>query len=333
MDCFDNLIGIHRSCNNTTPSSGLYIQDLRGINLAVANAAIDGETVSGLKLIEEKIRFAQNAILAAMRMQLADKIRINSILQNDTVGFYKTNLTVVPAEAGMLKGIVIKADQYQYLELFISKIYLKLSEVVTTNIVVYDLMSDTLLDTIEITTVAKVPTAVLVNKSYLSKKQKLHLFIGIDSSVANTYETNLTSAGCISCTGGKYSNRYVTFSGGQIDSASQKIDSNISSNSGTNGLSLEYSLNCSIEPFLCNMGNQIAWPLLHKAGAEIMKELISSRRLNSIVNIDKSTNEELRDEFEAEYMASMSALLNNIKTPNDICFNCNSKVRKVVAIP
>ena len=89
MNCFDNLIGIHRTCPPTSPSSGLYIQDLPGITLSVANAAVDNETISGVKLIEEKITFAQNAIHAALRNQLADKLKINSIIQNDTLGFMR----------------------------------------------------------------------------------------------------------------------------------------------------------------------------------------------------------------------------------------------------
>lgn len=333
MDCYDNLIGIHNQCTPVVPSSGFYIQDLPGINLKVANAAIDGETKSGLTLIQEKMTFAQNVIVAHIKTQASSKLRATSILSNETVGYYKDNLVSVATESGKLKGIKIKANQFPYLEFFISKLYLKLSAAVTTNIYVYDLMNDTLLDTIPITTVAKTPTVVLLNKGYLTNKQRLHLFIGIDSDVASTYETNLMPSGCHSCNGGVYSNRYVSFSGASIGSAAQKIETNISSNSGTNGLSIEYSLNCSIEPFVCNMGNQIAWALLHKTGAEIMKELIVSRRLNSIVNIDKGTNESLRDEYEAEYMASMSALLDNMKFPTDICFSCNSRIRKTVAIP
>jgi hypothetical protein len=333
MNCFDNLIGIHRSCNETEPSSGLWLQDLEGMTLSIANAATDNETISGITLIEEKITFAQNAILATLRNQLANQVRVNSILQNDTVGYYKDNLRVVSAEAGKLKGIRVRVKSYPYLEFFLSRLFLKLKDAVTTDVYVYDLMSDTLLDTIAITTVAKKPTAVLVNKSYLSNRQNLHLFICFDSSVSDTYETNISGANCASCTGNDYSNRYISFSGGSIDTADQKIDSNISSNSGTNGLSVEYSLNCSIEPYICNMGNQLAWPLLHKVGAEIMKELIASRRLNSIVTIDKGTNEMLRDKWEAEYMASMSAILDNMKLPTDICFKCNQPVRKTVAIP
>jgi hypothetical protein len=333
MNCFDNLIGIHRSCNETEPSSGLWIQDLEGITLSVANAATDNETISGISLIEEKITFAQNAIAATLRNQLASKVRVNSILQNDTVGYYKDNLRSVSAEAGKLKGIIVRVDKYPYLEFFLSRVFLKLASSVTTNVYVYDLLSDTLLDTISITTVAKTATPVLVNKSYLTNRQRLHLFICFDSSVANTYETNMTSAGCSNCYGQNYSNNYISFSGGSIGSADQKIDSNISSISGTNGMSIEYSLNCSVERFICSMGNQLAWPLLHKVGAEIMKELLASRRLNSIVNIDQAMNKALLEKFEAEYIASMSAILDNMKLPNDICFKCNQPVRKVVAIP
>jgi hypothetical protein len=333
MDCFDNLIGIHRSCNETEPSSGLWIQDLEGINLSVANAATDNETISGITLIEEKITFAQNAIAATIRNQMASKVRAGSILQNDTVGFYRDNLRVVSAEAGKLKGIRVKITNHSYLEFFLSRLFLKLEDAVTTNVYVYDLLSDTLLDTISITTVAKKATPVLVNKSYLTNKQRLHLFICYDSSVSDTYETTLNNASCSNCTGSDYSNKYISFSGCSMDSSDQKIDSNLTSISGSNGMSLEYSLNCSIEPFICNMGNQLAWPLLHKVGAEIMKELIASRRLNSVVTIDKATNEMLRDKFEAEYMASMSAILDNMKLPTDICFKCNQPVRKAVAIP
>jgi hypothetical protein len=332
MNCFDNIIGIHNLCTPVTPTSGFYIQDLRGINLSVANAAIDNETMSGVKLIQEKITFSQNAILAHLRTHLADKLKINSIIQNDTVGFYKDNLVSVASEASKLKGIRVCLNQYPYLEFSPVKIYLKLSQVVTTDVLIYDLMTGELLDTLPITTVANTPTAIIINKSYFSQKQRLHLFICIDSSVSNTYETSVNKTSCSSCNG-SYSNKYISFSGGEIGSADQKIFSNITSSSGTNGLSIEYSLNCSLEPFLCNMGNQIAWPLLHKVGSELMKELTASRRLNSIINIDKGTNELLQKEYEDEYMASMSALLNNMKVPNDICFNCNSKVRKAVAIP
>lgn len=333
MTCFTNIIGIHRTCNPIAPSSGLYLQDLPGITLSVANSAVDNETMSGVKLIEEVIEFSVNAILAQIRNQLADKLKVNSIIQNDTIGFDQDNLIVVPAEIDKYKGIKIRISQYPFLEFYINKLGLKLSQDIETQIKVFDLMSDTELDSFDITTAGKQRIYTQVNKGYQTNKQKLHLFIGVDSSVSNTYQTNITPSGCYSCNDGGYSNRYLQITGGQISQSAQKIDSNITSNSGTSGLSIDYSLNCSLEPFLCTMANQIAWPLLHKVGSELMKQVKYSRRQNSVVNVDNGNNEELQVMFENEYMASMSGILSNIKIPNDICFECNSKIRKTVAIP
>jgi hypothetical protein len=334
MNCLDNLIGINNQCTPTTPSSGLYIQNLPGITLKVANAANNEETESGVKLLQDIISFSQNKILAQVRNQLQSKIQTASVLENDTIGFYKENLKSVALEAGKYKGIKARIDKFPSLDLFISKIYLKLSQAVTTNIYVIDLMTGTILDTLPITTVDNIPTAIIVNKSYPTNSQRTSLFICIDSSVSNTFEATLSGKGdCYSCYSDGYSNRFISFTGAKLDQAAQKIDSNISSNSGTNGLSIEYSLNCSVESFICNMAGQLAWPMLHDVGAELMRRLKYTDRLNSIVTINAKNNEDLRAEFEAEYFSSMSALLENIKMPNDICFKCNSRVKRVSQIP
>lgn len=334
MNCLDNLIGIRKTCSATDPSSGLYINDLPFISLKVADAAVNEETISGVKLLEGIIAFSQNKMLAQIRNHLASKMLINIVIENDTVGYYKSNLTLINSEAEKYKGIKLRIDSYPSLDIFIGKIYLKLSQSITTNIYVIDLMDGIILDTLPITTVANVPTAIIVNKSYPTNRQRTSLFICIDSSISNTYETNLGSLkGCSSCSGGGYSNKYISFSGAQLDSALQKIDSNIQSNDGSNGISIEYSLSCSPESFICSMGNQLAWPLLHDVGAEVMRRLKFTTRLNSIVTIHGKDNEELRKEFEIEFMSTMSALLDNIKLPNDICFSCNSKIKKVTQIP
>jgi hypothetical protein len=333
MNCLDNVIGIDKKCTPTTPSSGLYIQDLPGITLKVANAAANEETISGIRLIEDKISFAQNALLSHLRMHFANKLNVKSIIENDTIGFYQRDLTSVALEAGKYKGIKARLD-HPNLEFFIGKIFLQLSQAVTTDILIIDLMTGETLDTLPITTVANVPTSITVNKSYSSNRQRKSLFIGIDSEVSNTFKTIVSSnSNCSSCGETGYSNKYISFNGAKVSTGSQKIELNVESNSGTNGLSLEYSLNCSVESFLCGMANQLAWPLLHKVGAELMTELIYSKRLNSIVVLDKTDHKELLAKFEAEYIASMTALIDNIKLPNDICFSCNSKVRKTTMIP
>ncbi len=336
MNCLDNLIGINNICTPVTPSSGLYIQNLPGITLSTANAATNNETQSGVKLLQDIITFSQNKLVNQIRNQIKDRVLINSVIGNDIIGFYKSNMTPVSLEAGKLKGIKIRIDHYPSLDLYIGKIYLKLSTVQTIDVLIIDFMTGEILDTLPITTVANVPTAIIVNKSYPTNGQRTCIGIAIDSEISSTFQTsvsNTTLGGCASCNESSYSNKYLTVSGFQMDDSLQKIESNTIANEGTNGLSIEYSLNCSVENFICSMAGNLAWPLLHDVGAELMRRLKYTERLNSIVLINGKNNEDLRAEFDAEYMSTMSALLDNIKMPNDICFNCNSTVRKVTQIP
>lgn len=333
MNCFDNLIGISRTCNRPSPLSNLYLQDLHGMKLSIPEAATDSETMSGIQLIDEKIKYVQEFMKAQLRITLQDKININSIIENDSVGYYQPNNKIVPLEIGRLKGIKLRIQYYPYLEFFLSKVYLKLKDVVTTKIFVYDLSTGNKLDEIDITTVANTPTPVLVSKAYQTLKQNTELFICYDAGISDTYESTISRTSCYSCYNSSYINRYVEFTGASMDDSLEILEKNIMTSTFTYGLSLEYSLACSVEPFICNMGNVIAWPMLHKVGSEVMKEVIYGRRLNSIINIDKDKNTEMMTSYENEFMASWGAYLNNIKTPKDICFSCNSRIKKQVLIP
>ncbi len=330
-NCFTNIIGINKLCTPVVPESGLYVQDLPGITLDVANAATDEETQSGIALINEKIEFAKNAIIKDAIDFLLPKVKTGSLIESDTIGVYKESLDKVALEAGYLTGKKVKIQNYPYLEFYIESLSVKLDAVVTDTIYIYDLLSNTVLDSFAFTSVSGVPVEVFVKKSYKTNGQKLSLFIGYPSSLAGSYITNLHLTGCNGCSGG-YSNRYASFNDVKILSASQKIEANLVS-ANTNGLSINYSLSCSVESFICKMAKLFAWAILHKTGAELMRELQFSRRLNSIVIIDKKDHIALREEFDAEYAKSMQRILENIRIPNDACFECNQRVKTIVRIP
>ncbi len=330
-DCFDNIIGINKLCTPESPVSGLYIQDLPGITLQIADAATDEETASGVALIREKIEIAKKTISQDAIEFLLPKVKTNSLIGSDTIGTYKEDLEKATAEPLYLTGKKIKIQNYPYIEFYLESISIKLDAAVTSNIYIYDLLTNTILDTIPFTSVVGVPVQVYVKKSYKTNGQVLSLAILYDSNLAGSYKTTLHATGCNNCSSG-YSNRYVSFNDVRILSANQKIESNIVTGN-TNGLSFNYSINCSIDSFICKMAKLFAWALLHKTGAELMRELQFSKRLNSIVIIDKKDHIELRQEFDNEYAKSMTRIFQNIRIPSDVCFECNQKVKTVVRIP
>jgi hypothetical protein len=334
--CLDNIIAIDKRCSPETPSSGMYIQThLPGVTVKLADMAADEETASGIDLINEKITLAKDQILQDVREFLAPYMRVNSVIESETVGYYHDNLETVAADVGYRKGIQVKIDHYPYLEFYINSIKLQSATSGATSIYIYNLITGKLLDTIAITTVADVPTEVIVQKAYKTDKQKLNLFIAIDGA-ATTYKSSLAygqiAGNCSSCSGG-YRNSYAVFNNIMISSAGSYTETNKRSTTYTSGLSINYSINCTVENFVCNMSNLFAWPILQKTGAELMRELMYSRRLNSIILIDKNMNEKMREEFDAEYVKSMERILKNVSIPDNACFKCNQKIRSVVRVP
>lgn len=337
MGCFDNLIGIRAKCGDAdTATSGLWIEDLHGISVNAANSTITPDYETGLSLIEEKISFAAKVIAEEVYQNIQGKISAVSLLENDTIGYYKDNLPVLDAEAGYLRGFRFKIENSPYAEAFISAIRFQPQVAGTYAIKVIDLITGIELDSKNITTTANNEVAeVYLNKSYSMYKGRLNLFFGVASTVA-TYKTGLhsTSKYCSSCGGWpSYRNRGVEVRGAKISTSGTYIESNLSSLNHTSGLSIDYSVGCSMTSFLCSIANRLAYPILYKTGELLCAEMMYSRRLNSVISLYGKETAELRAEFENEYLRSINALLGNMKLPNDVCFRCNPKIRTVTQVP
>ncbi len=336
LDCLTNLIGIDGTCNDTPPTSGLNITDLTGISLKSADAAIDKTFVSGKELIDNKIQLAKNAVLNRLRGHLAANVEALSNIENDTIGHYEDNLRAEGSEVGFYRGVRVRVDRYPNLEFYVNTISLQLNAVVTTNILVFDLITGLQVgDAIPVTSTVNGIVTVEVNRSYVTNKQKLHLLFVVDAGVAGSFDTSIHRGfrrSCVHCHA-DWSSRFAWFQGARIAIADQKIQSNLTGTDGTFGMSINYSLNCSLDSFICNMGNQLAWPILYKAGSEIMKELKHSKRLNSIINIYSDSNTELEEEFNTEFELSMKEIMENVVPPNDFCFSCKPRTSWRVVIP
>jgi hypothetical protein len=330
LDCLDNIIGIDRTCAGETPISGLYVQDLSGIDLRVADSVVGSDYASGVRLLKDKIDFAKNLMLAEMRADLGSKVKYGTIVENVNIGYFSENKTI-PSQVGFLKGIKITVKDYPYFELFIQSISVLATEDKSIEVYVYDLITGQLLDTIEVETIANQEVNVVLGKKYYSQRKSLNLFVCTSSELSSN-QARLNKTHCLGCSS-SVSNAYTSLSFGTIAVGSPVLDKNISSGTSTGGLSVSYSLGCSLEPYLCNMAGVLGFPLLYKTGYVIMDEAVNTSRLNGLVLNKKDDWEALRERYEAMYLKSMMSLMDNLRLPKDICFECNSSIRKVVQIP
>ncbi len=331
MSCLSELIGIKKACTDIEPLTGLYINDLPGMSLKLADSAANSEKVNGIKLIQDRIAFAEKYLSNDIRNFMQDRFVINSILEQATVGIYKEDNNII-ASSNKLRGIKIIVREDPYLNINISRIGLRLNTAVDTDVLIYDLYKNELLYTIPISAVADQITYIDVNKKIPTNKQRRALFICIDANVSDQYDASLynSSVGCMSCNQSQYLS-YPT--SGTLDIALSKTESNFVAANSTGGLTIDYTIECDLDNYICSLDTTLAWPLLYKTGHLIMQELEHSDQLNTIVMINSGKNKELAEYYDAEYIKSLNQITQNIKTPKDICFQCAPKIRKVVQIP
>ena len=143
--CLENFIGVR--CLTTNPKSGLWINDLPGINLGYAADIVDRGGMSGLQFLQEKIDFATKAIIQEIAGYSNSFFKINSIIDNIHVGEYQNSTTPT---ASIDRGVYIKAKKSRLLKIRINEIKLRLQNVnYTTDIDIDDGLDVT---TISVTT-------------------------------------------------------------------------------------------------------------------------------------------------------------------------------------
>lgn len=341
--CFENLIGIRTTCGEQVPSdSDLYIQDLSFMNMKLADALVTDQD-SGKELLEALYSNAVNYLVNDARTRMMPYFKMGSILEDNIAGYYPLQTAQISSSAGNYKGIQMQVRQWPYLDVFISSLTLYVNYTGTISLEVWNLTTGKLIDTIEVETTAGEQTSVDVYKNYPSNGQTLNMFVGYNTTGIDCYQASVYNSvipnsfgncrSCLSTPYRRFGNKYVWLYSQSIPAASAKVQTSLRYCNDTGGLSLTYSLNCSLDKWLCTMKKSYAFGLLHRWGMEVLREAQMSTRLNTLITLKKEEKENLYSYFEQEYKKAMDNSFRNIRLPNDVCFKCNSHINVGITMP
>lgn len=329
--CLSDKIGIRNVCESN--EAKFFINDLEGVTLNFTDS-INDEAKNSVELLNRKKDLAEELIKNDVQNHFADKVVSTSLIESDTAGFYSQDLKTVAPIAGKHGGILLELDNYSYKELYINRLFLNLAVDDTVDLKVIDLMTGKVIKTVSVDSVANEPVAVDLDLTYQSNKQKVQLFFGwdlvhtsIDGSVYNDFYGR-----CNSCQGHTYTNSYMRITSGTVSAPFTK--SAFTGTGSIYGVSLEYSLNCSMHSFICRNSSVLALPMLYKVGALLMAEARYSDLNNSYVLVNYNQNEELLNRFESLYDETISNAFKRMETPkSDPCFKCFGAMKRVVNVP
>ena len=340
MACLDNLVGIKSICTETESTSGLYIEDI-GITAKECDMYVNAEYANGEAIITDKISFAGKLIQTLIRNHFSNHINTKSLIDSQTLGIFRDSLVWQPPVANNYGGINLRLqDSDSYLSIFVGSISLQVDVSQNVNVKVINLITGIVLDTIVVPCVANQISTKVVNKLYESERQNLDLIFVYDTTGINSNNTLLANfgiggTGCAGCSGYRYSNSYIYSAPVYIPVASSQIRLNLSGGQHTFGMSLNYSIQCSTNKWLCDIANLMSLPILYKAGELIMDyATLYSDRQTSDVNIDAERNKERKLAYQASFNEAIEATVKKINLPKgDICFKCENFMQSAIILP
>lgn len=334
--CFDHIIEVKGNCEGKTAYSGIYLDDV-GIKLNELNDIVGPEYKDGEELFYEKRNFAIKSVTSSVHTFLQDGYKAKSLLESMRVGQFQDNLQEVSTEAGKLKGIYVEiCNTDSFVDFFLNFIEVQFNFTGNVLLYIYDTIQNKLLDTLTVPAVAENIVQLYVNKTYKSDRKRLSLFIGYESATVPSYKTYLRNGvSCWSCDDYWYKCQYVKFSGAKISTGDDKVLRNFTRTGETFGLSLNYSINCNHEEWLCSHARALAIPIALYTAKEISDYAINiSQRSNPKTIIDSEKWKSRHDKYDADFTTRFGEVISNINLPSDSrCFKCSPKLIHAVVLP
>lgn len=302
-NCFNNFIGI-KCVSQANPKSGLFIDDLEGINLRFAADTADAGYSSGVQMLESKIKFATQLVLDEIARFTLPYFRMNSIVDELVVGEFQPTFL---SGSTTKRGVRINTRESRLLRVRVQSVKIRVAEGNESGEI-------TIIDgteAINFPFVTDNSGNAEIFPNYLS--QTAEVFVVMDTEDFSPNNTKV-KGGC-SCSTKK--SEFLVANGWN----------GTSTTTTSFGLVVQANAECSVDEIGCILAQKIRFAVLYKSGIEIVKEALTTDRLNSVTLLDSDKCKFLLDEFEKQYKSHFDTAVQTLPTlfarVDDICILCN----------
>jgi hypothetical protein len=321
LTCKDRYISIDRS---TTSRSGLYATDLPGVEISLLEGLTKEDQDDYLELWEMIYDRAWSNLVSDIEKKLQGKFYVNKkLIAQETSKFIdETN-----NESGMA-GIKLEFDLPKYARIHVSKVdvFAQLaynSPGLTIKFYDTDENGELLLETEAQENIEVGRNTIFIDHDFEVEK----LFIAFDPGL---FELRKTENVYFPLSGHGFSvnnklNCMFPCAWGGEGSASQVKGG---------GINAHYTVECSIEKYVCENINLFKRAFWYRIGLELTVERRFGNRLNEFTTMTVERAEELQKFFNDQYTQDMDNTINPMRNSEDpYCFNCRKTVNSRVSLP
>ena len=355
LNCLKNHIGV-QGCTTTTPNSGIFINQLPGIELEMIDKLADEQQVDFNGVYDDIQERAVRRLKTDVNAEFKKRYKLKNITQSVDLE-REIDTTSTTAAGAFYRGFTLELDRtddnfaFSNLETInIQTLSLYFTSLNSTTIRIFDIVTGTELFSLAVAAPASTGwTVIEINQTFSERR----LFVtydatnlaGVNFDVTNLRNGINRSQGgctvvCYSCGGG---NRNAELRAGQAVIADTIVESDITFADDLFGLSGIWSVICSFDSLVCNNKEAFTTSLWYLLGIEMMNERLYSARLNEFTSFDRNKAKELRNMYEVKYRGGaideiehegeLVMAIDGINLNlNDYCLICYDNVRYEEAI-
>lgn len=326
LDCLDNKVVWKEVCETLTGSE-LLINDLPGYPTKAFELLTNQDAITAEKVWQKLQRRAKQSIKSDIEAALSNRFHVRTIVDNITTSYWKDPHTFNNLE-NELKGVYISLIDSENLSVYVESVEVYSAAFEVDFIYIYDLERGELLDSIPYTFNTSGFFTIEINKSYSARK----LFVCYDSSILSSYVTRPNGEEyykniCEPC-GCQATNSTP----GYIDKADDKVFSNFFARAGS-GIRVKYSLQCSLDNWICQNANRAANAYLYLLGLEIATEIMSSDRVNEVTLMHEDKLDAFAAYCDSGYKKELKNLSQGTQIKDPVCMPCGATVKKIIFHP
>jgi hypothetical protein len=349
-DCLLDFIGIKDCTIATVPESGIYINDLPGIEIQNIDQIANAEQSTFVGVWTEIQKRALRRFKTDVIAEFGKRYKLRQVQQTVDLGkVIDTTSTTVAAVEWRGFTLELNDEDERWVNsnmqtISIQQLYLYLPGAVNTTIKVFDLDLGDELYTYALTGALGWNT-IKVGQMFTASR----IYVCYDATAINSVELDITDMPLDSnsyCSNGYWfthwncSDSYTKLKGAKTTKTATVTS--VTEGDNTFGLSGVFSVKCTFDNVICNNKEHFAEALLHCLGSELMTERINSSRINRWTTVDKPKAQELRKYFEARYKGGTYdeityegelaiAVCGIDLNTNDKCLQCDNLFRFVEA--
>ena len=340
--CFSNL-----SSELTTSNSGLFVNDIPGMNLELINEVLSIDEANVNTFLENQHDNAALQMINQFVIKQKQVLQTKALLEDFSIGTRFTNIRDLEIKRGRFVGFEIKPTQSNNVRVAIKQLGVQFDTIQTSPLKIYFYASSSLtfVKTFDLTNTKQSTIEWFTLTDFIADYISDNLGTG-DCYFLGYYEDELegqaveTELPCSTCGNSpfKHYSKFLTIRPIEVEAGATFVSREIFEveevgyTNRTHGLHLKIDAKCDISNVICDSKELFADLLRKRIAINLFWEAYNSHEIDRVTIITKDDSRLMAEKLEIDYENELETISLDFSKIDQVCLPCKRRSLSIIAL-